>query len=335
MLNKIRDYLTAEGLPPFRFKQITSALQKGVTRFDEISELSKDLRQKLIKQFGAELLPLKIVTAQSAEQVEKVLFETPSGAHIETVWSNYRAGWSSVCISTQSGCAQNCSFCATACMGLVKNLDEDEIFAQVVNAHWRSKPDSIALMGMGEPLANPHIFDALGALMQYGGFSPRRISVSTVGYAPNLERLIREYPQVNITLSVHSPFPEQRAEMIPLENRFPLRENLAILDKYTVEHRRKVYLAYLLIQDYNDSPKHLQNLVKLIKGCKRPELFHVSVIRFNSAAGIQAKYQAPPVAQVADFVAKLRAQNIHATRRQQFGTSIDAACGQLHTKVSN
>ena len=338
ILMKIRDYLRKSNAPAFRFQQLVNSLQQGNEDFKDIKELPKQLREQLSDYFGQTPLPLKVLKEQSAEQVRKILFETQSGAQIETVLSHYHAGWTSMCVSSQSGCGLGCSFCATGTIGLVKNLTEDEICGQIFHPHWQTLPDSIAFMGMGEALMNPHFFNSLQILTSagYGGISSRRITVSTVGVAPNLERLVREYPQVNITLSVHSPFSEERAEIIPLEKRYPLMENLSILDKHTNMVRRKVYLAYLLIKGVNDTDEHLKALVKVIKTFSRPELFHVNVIRYNDSFQTDSSYQAPTMEHVLNFVSQLQQQGIHATRRQQFGTSIDAACGQLYAsnKVS-
>lgn len=131
---------------------------------------------------------------------------------------------------------------------------------------------------------------------------------------------------------MHSPFPNQRKQIIPLEERFPLARNLNILDRHAATSRRKVYLAYLLIAGVNDSDDHLAALAKLIHERSRPELFHISVIRYNEAAGAVPEYRAPSSNRVDEFVRGLTARGIHATRRRQFGTGIDAACGQLHAK---
>lgn len=338
ILREIHDYLGSIGAPHYRYRQLVLSLQQRGTAFANSQELPDALRQALTARFGPSVAPLTPVEVQEAEQVEKVLFETRSGARVETVLSRYRAGWSSLCISSQAGCGLACSFCATGAIGLVQNLTADEICAQVVHSRWLkvipSFADSIAFMGMGEALANPHTFTAIDLLTTpgYGGFSPRRITVSTVGFAPNLRRLAKEHPQVTITLSVHSPFAEQRAELIPLERRFPLGENLEILDEHVAATRRKVYLAYLLIANVNDSADHLEALTQLVKSRMRPELFHVSVIRYNAATGADASYRAPTSHQVSEFVAQLNARGVHATRRQQFGSSISAACGQLHAR---
>lgn len=338
ILREIHQYLGHIGAPHYRYRQLVLSLQQRGTAFEDLRELPEPLRQALAARFGPNVAPLTPVAVEEAEQVEKVLFETRSGARVETVLSRYRAGWSSICVSSQAGCSLACTFCATGAIGLVQNLTADEICAQVVHPRWQKViptfADSIAFMGMGEALANPHTFTALDLLTTpgYGGFSPRRITVSTVGFAPNLRRLAKEHPQVTITLSVHSPFAEQRAELIPLERRFPLSENLAILDEHVVSTRRKVYLAYLLIEGVNDTADHLEELAQLVKSRSRPELFHVSVIRYNAASGADPSYRTPPSHRVSEFVAELDARGVHATRRQQFGSSISAACGQLHAR---
>lgn len=334
ILADIHNYLDRIGIPGFRYRQLVASLQQGAENFEDIEVLPKIVREHLIGQFGKTPLPLQPVLVQAAEQVEKVLFASKTGARFETVLSRYKAGWTSMCISSQSGCGLGCTFCATGAMGLMKNLTADEICAQVFHPYWGGKlPDSIAFMGMGEALANPNIFAALQAFTGkgYGGISPRRITVSTVGHAVNLERLTQEFPQVTITLSVHSPFPDQRSILIPLEKKFPLSENLDILDRYVQQYNRKVYLAYLLIEGMNDTPAHLNALADLVQARYRPELYHVSVIRYNSAFGADPTYRQPSQERVEWFVEQLVELGVRATRRTQFGADIEAACGQLHT----
>jgi 23S rRNA (adenine-C8)-methyltransferase len=339
ILTEVHSFLRSLDVPGYRYHQLVSAFQRGAQSFSEVHDLPSALRQQLATRFGPTVLPLEIETVRTGEQVEKVLFRTRSGARVETVLSRYRAGWSSVCVSTQAGCGLACSFCATGAMGLDRNLSADEICAQVVHRRWSAEPGgapkSVAFMGMGEALANPSLLAALSVLTTpgYGGLSPRRITVSTVGLAPALAALTEAHPQVTLTLSVHSPFPEQRAQLIPLERRFPLEENLAILDRHVLRARRKTYLAYLLIDGLNDTEAHLAAFARLVQRRSRPELFHVSVIRYNAAFGADPSYRAPPSAKVDDFVARLQRLGIKATRRQQFGADIDAACGQLHAET--
>ncbi|MET8054531.1 radical SAM protein [Streptosporangium sp. NPDC005286] len=333
---RIRDRLAQTGAPAFRFGQLIAAWQSSTAEtFADVHALPAGLRADLAERFGPRLHPLTPLEVQRDEQVEKVLFASESGARIETVVSHYRAGWDSMCISSQAGCGLGCTFCATGAVGLVRNLTADEIVAQVMHPHWTReglpRPASVAFMGMGEALANPHVFDALTLLTDagYAGMSARRVTVSTVGFAPNLTRLVDEHPQVTITLSVHSPFAQERARIIPLEERFPLAQSLDILDRHAARSRRKVYLAYLLIAGVNDSDDHL---AELVRARSRPEPFHVSVIRYNEAAGASPDYRAPSSIRIDEFVHGLTVRGVHATRRRQFGTGIDAACGQLHAK---
>ncbi len=333
ILERLQSYLADSGQPAYRFQQLVHSLQRGVANFEDVKELPQSLRAALSSGFGATPIPLSFIESHRSKQVEKVLFETKSRAKIETVLSHYRTGWTSMCISSQCGCGLGCSFCATAAMGLMRNLTADEICAQVYHPHWQnSLPDSIAFMGMGEALANPNIFTAIKAFTTkgYGGLSQRRITVSTVGFAPNLERLVQEFPNVTITLSVHSPFPEQRRELIPLEDKFSLRDNLLVLNNYVKANNRKVFLAYLLIKGVNDTEAHLDALVALVKAQYRPELYHISVIRYNTALGAHPDFRQPSTESVAQFVEQLQARDVYASRRTQFGSGIEAACGQLH-----
>ncbi|GEN13234.1 23S rRNA (adenine-C8)-methyltransferase [Myxococcus fulvus] len=338
ILAEVHAFLHGLGAPAYRYHQLVTAFQRGAQGFEEVRDLPGDLRRQLVSRFGPTVLPLEVESVRTGEQVEKVLFRTRSGARVETVLSRYRAGWASVCVSTQAGCGLACSFCATGALGLERNLSADEICAQVVHQRWSSgpggAPKSVAFMGMGEALANPNVLTALSVLTSpgLGGLSPRRITVSTVGLAPALQALTEAHPQVTLTLSVHSAFPEQRAQLIPLERRYSLEENLAILDRHVVRARRKTYLAYLLIEGVNDSEDHLVALGRLVQRRTRPELFHVSVIRYNAAFGADPSFRAPVSSKVDDFVAGLHRLGVSATRRQQFGADIDAACGQLRAE---
>lgn len=337
-LARIREFIEGLGEPPYRFRQLVGAVRRGAVAFDDVHELPRTLRRQLTERFGADVLPLRPVGVVSGEQVDKVLFEMERGARVETVHARYRSGWSSLCVSSQAGCGLGCSFCATGAMGLLRNLTAEEILGQILHPVWRRDgqrpPTSISFMGMGEALANPHTFPALKLLTdrQLGGFSPRRVTVSTVGFAPNLERLVKEHPQVTVTLSVHSPFPLQRRQLIPLQELYPLDENLALLDEHVIRVRRKTYLAYLLIAGVNDSHRHLRALTELVRARSRPELFHVSVIPYNPATGADPSFRAPAIEHVVRFVRDLRQHGVHATRRRQLGTAVDAACGQLHAR---
>ncbi|HEY6739590.1 MAG TPA: radical SAM protein [Actinopolymorphaceae bacterium] len=327
----LRELLADLGEPPYRLRQILHAVHRhGIVEYARMTALPKRLRDELIAALGPTVPDLRPLAHETSHQVEKVLFESPSGARIETVLARYRT-FTSLCVSTQVGCGLGCTFCATGAVGLVRNLTADEICDQVL---YFAPVDSVAFMGMGEALANPHTFAALRSLTDEDtfGMSPRRITVSTVGFLPGLRHLVTEHPQVTLTLSVHSPFDDQRAELIPLQQRFPLAECLELLDRHVGVTRRKAYLAYLLIDGFNDSDDHADALAELVERTDNARWFHVSVIPYNDAVEVTAAYRRPSAERTRAFLTRLRARGVHATRRQQFGGDLDAACGQLHAR---
>jgi 23S rRNA (adenine-C8)-methyltransferase len=332
----LRKFLADSREPSYRLKQLLRAVyRRDITEPALMSDLPLDLRERLTTEFGPSLLGLTQIAAQQGDQVEKVLFESRHGARIETVYARYRTGWTSLCVSSQVGCGLGCTFCATGAVGLVRNLTADEICDQVLHfARRQGGVDSVSFMGMGEALANPHTFTALESLQHKDlhAMSPRRLTVSTVGFAPGLQRLVDEHPQVNVTLSVHSPYDDERTAMIPLHRRFPLTQCLEILDGHVAATRRKAYLGYLLIDGHNDSEDHARALAEIVRALSRPELFCVNVIAYNPAAGVTPAFRRPKPAQVRRFQSVLTQEGVRTTKRQQFGDSLEAACGQLHAR---
>ena len=336
-LESIRHLLHEHGQPAYQFTALINGLRAGkFSRLGDAHHLPRLIRDDLEARLGPTILPATVVSSSQDVSVQKVLFSGDKPGYFEAVRSRFRDGWSSICLSSQSGCGLACTFCATGAIGLVRNLNAEEVLAQALYAPWQRDSafpvKSIAFMGMGEPLANPRIFTALDMLTdpQIGGWSQRRITISTVGFAPRLAQLVAEYPQVTVTLSVHSPFPDQRSTLIPLQKRFPLDANLDILDRHVDATRRRVFLAYLLIDGVNDNIEHAEHLARLVKQRSRPDLFRVSVIPYNEAAGVTAPYRRPTTPTVQKFVAHLRSAGVSVSRRQQFGAGIEAACGQLH-----
>lgn len=220
-LERIEKILLATRSPPYVVDQIKHAIYKlGVTDYMQITNISKSLRNKLRAELG-DVLSLRKVSEKTDKQVNKVLFETKDSKRFESVKMIFRPGGrtlSSLCISAQSGCALGCKFCATGAIGLKCNLTGEEISDQVL--YFKScglDIDNVAFMGMGEPFANPdNVFDALRVLTSPDlfGMSPRRISISTVGIIPRIHRLTKEFPQVNLAFSLHTPFSKQREELM-------------------------------------------------------------------------------------------------------------------------
>jgi len=230
--------------PAYRLKQLCAGLfSQGATTYDAIEPLPVATRQLLTHSLGSRVLTIAPVHSSVSSQAEKVLFELHDGHRIEAVYMKFRGGHTSVCISSQAGCALACSFCATGRVGIKRQLTADEITDQILHFRQRQQHvDSISFMGMGEPLANPAIFHALAQLTEPSmfGMSPRRLSVSTVGVIPAIRKLTELFPQVNLAFSLHSPFEEQRSAIMPINKVHPLPAVFEALDERIAATNRKV-----------------------------------------------------------------------------------------------
>ncbi len=328
---RIREIVREAGEPDFRARQaLAGVFRQRARRWDEIRALPRGLRARLAQELGPATLSLRPVDETHAPQTRKVLFELADGERIESVRMQYRAGWSSYCISSQVGCGYACRFCATGTIGLKRQLGADEITDQILHFQLEGHPiDSVSFMGMGEALANRATFEALGLFTDPELFAlgARRLSVSTVGLPRQMARLCDEFPQVNLTLSLHSPFDEQRSQLMPVNEIHPIEAVLAELDRHVSIVRRKVYLAYVLLGGVNDSPEHARALAERVAARPEPGLFHVNLIRFNSVPELGFAGTDPERA--AAFVAELERRQVRHTIRRSFGTDVDAACGQL------
>jgi 23S rRNA (adenine-C8)-methyltransferase len=336
-LETIKTLLEANSSASWRIEQIKEAIfSDKISRYSQISNLPKDLKEQIINALGDEILTLKLVHETRGDQAHKVLFETADHHQIEAVRLSYKLKSGihhSLCISTQSGCALGCLFCATGAIGFRKNLTADEILDQVLYFRKNNLPvDSIIFMGMGEPFSNPdNTFTAIDLMTNKDllGISPRHLSISTVGIVPGIERLTRDYPNVNLAFSLHNPFNDERAKLMPITTAYPIEKVMAAIDQHLTVTNRKVFLAYILLKDVNDSIRHAQALAKLV--CTTPDrrrLLHVNLIKYNSGNTLTT-FQKPTNSVVEKFQAILTQNRIHHTMRQDFGTDINAACGQL------
>ena len=288
-------------------------------------------------------MTLKKVSETRANQAHKILFETRDGHRIETVRMVFKPSKErkkehvSICISSQSGCALGCKFCVTGAVGFKKNLTADEIVGQALYFEKQGlKIGNISFMGMGEPFANEdNVFKALDVFTnpELMGIGSRRISVSTVGIVHGIKRLTRDHPQVNLAFSLHTPFPKQRLEIMPITRKYPIDEVMKAIDEHVRKTKRKVFIAYALFSDFNDSVEHAKSLADLIKSRKNSYLYHVNLIRYNPGSA-DSRFKRPSVARVYKFRETLLRMRVRHTLRQSFGTNIDAACGQLHAGYS-
>ncbi len=320
-------------LPDYRYEQIINAVfHQRIDDFDNMQILPKALRMALVNEFGNRVSSVKPVFIQDSIQAEKLLFELSDGEKIEAVGLKYKQGWESFCISTQCGCGFGCRFCATGSAGFKRNLTVDEITDQLLyflfNSH---KLNSVSFMGMGEALANPELFDAVKILTDQSlfGLGQRRITVSTIGIIPGIQRLTREFPQVNLTFSLHSPFDKQRSDLMPINKKFPLNEVMKALDEHIIHTGRRVFIAYIMLEGINDTKDHAEAVVSLLKNRGSwGHLYHIDLIPYNSTDKTALKFQSSGA--IRQFGGTLKKAGISVTIRTQFGSEISAACGQLH-----
>ena len=232
-----------------------------------------------------------------------------------------------LCISSQAGCRMGCRFCATGRQGLQHSLSTNEILNQIGSLPERERLTNVVFMGMGEPLDNlDNLLPALEVLTSAWGFgwSPTRITVSTAGVASRLERFL-EATQVHLAVSLHNPFPHERAEIMPVEKAWPIREVVEILRRYDFTHQRRVSFEYIVMSGLNDSPRHIRELCRLLDGIK----CRINLIRFHKIPG--SPYFSPDDRAMIAFRDALTAKGIHTTIRTSRGEDIQAACGLLST----
>uniref|UniRef100_A0A3B0MXI5 Radical SAM superfamily, putative n=1 Tax=Theileria annulata TaxID=5874 RepID=A0A3B0MXI5_THEAN len=348
--NTIAKYLKDNSVPHYRLSQIFNSIYRNKTpNFLSMYHLPKILRNGLHDNFEGSLLSLTPVSESNSDRAKKVLFQNSDGSRIEAVLLHFNTH-KSLCISAQVGCSYACSFCATGKIGLKRNLTVDEITDQVLYFQQLGhKIDSISFMGMGEPLSNPNVFKSINILTdkRYFALSPRRINVSTVGILPGIKKLNKEYPYVNLAYSLHTPFTEERNEMVPVNLLYPFQEAYPLMDERIRQTGRRIWISYILIKDKNDTKEHVEELINIIKG--RPKevqyLYHVNLIPYNIGMPqililphqttflclVKSidKYESTEHDQSLKFEKYLRKNGISCSYRNYFGRNIDAACGQL------
>lgn len=331
--------------PKYRKTQVFEGIYSLCKKcFSEISNIPKDLREALRAELGDRILTLECVGEVKDDQAHKVLLKTHDNNYIESVLMTYKSNddrdhdYQSLCVSSQSGCALGCTFCATGSMGFSKNLSVDEITDQVLYFLQEGKPvRNITFMGMGEPFVNPNLFDALEVITDKSrmAYSQRHIIISTVGVIPGIQRLQKEYPSINLSFSLHSPFSDQRTELMPINKTYPLVDVMRALKDFVEETNKKLFLAYVLLDGVNDSFDHAKGISELIdrQGDKK-YLYHVNLIRYNPGSDFHP-FDRPSTARVEVFKRALENLGVPCTVRQSFGLKINAACGQLYASLKN
>lgn len=334
---QLQEFFTALGEKPFRGLQVMQWLhQHGAGDFSAMTNLSKSLRSRLTE--SATIAGPVIKHDQlAADGTRKWLFELDDGNCVESVFIP-EEGRGTLCVSSQVGCGLNCSFCATGAQGFNRDLTAAEIIGQVWCASrvlGRGEPaqrsiTNVVFMGMGEPLLNfDNVLTAIGILLDDVGYglSRRRVTVSTAGMVPLIDRLHRALP-VSLAVSLHAPTDSLRTELVPLNRKYPIAELLAACRRYVAdEPRRKVTFEYVMLADVNDSTAHANALVRLLADVPAK----VNLIPFNPFP--QTRYQRSSSSAIDAFRNVLMRAGLLTITRRTRGDDIDAACGQLAGQV--
>ena len=326
---RVRSLLAEWGEPAYRHRQLVAAATRELAAdYDAMTALPAALRERLA---AAEPLHELAVDAEqlAADGTVKLRLTTRDGFPVEAVAMRHR-NRRTVCVSSQSGCPLACVFCATGAMGLGRNLTAGEIAEQVLVLARRlraggERVGNVVLMGMGEPFLNYNAALAACRILNDPdgfGLGARQIAVSTAGWVPGIRRLAAEPLQIKLALSLHAPTDALRAELMPVDRRFPLAELMAACGEYRERTRRRIFVEYLLLDGVNDADSHADALAQLLG----TEGFHVNLIAYNPTGG---DLRASPPERVAGFAARLAGRGVKASYRRSHGQEIDAACGQL------
>ena len=320
-LTLLRETLAERGQPAFRAAQVWEWAARGVRGYDEMTNLPRGLRDELAGSVPFSTLSVE-AEAESADGTVKALFRTADGHPVEAVLMRYRDGRRSICVSSQSGCPLTCSFCATGAMRFGRNLRASEILDQVLHFRRLEPVNHLVFMGMGEPFLNVDEVLAAALRLPEIGITHRRTTISTVGWLPGLQRFVDEVEQpIRLALSLHAADPALRSELMPVNDRFPLREVLAECHRYFALRRRKVFIEYVMLAGVNDSVGQARELAALLD----PKVFKVNLIPYNPTGMFDGASRGA----IAAFKAVHDRARVPSTVRLTRGRDIAAACGQL------
>ncbi|MCU1350749.1 MAG: radical enzyme, Cfr family [Acidobacteria bacterium] len=329
---RVEETLRGIVTPPFRARQIEEWLHvRGVDSFDAMTNIPKDLRTTLDEQFTLALPDVIERTEPAPDGSRKYLFALGDGNRIESVYMPMGER-TSICLSSQAGCAVGCTFCVTGFFGAGRNLAPSEMIGQffVIQREHAVPLErmNVVFMGMGEPLLNyDHLVSTLDLL--YVNLAPKRVTVSTSGIIPGIEELAKLQRRPNLAISINAPDRKRREEIMPITAKYPLEELLAVLRRFPLEKGRELTIEYVLLAGYNDSPQDAAALAKLIRGLHAK----VNAIPFNPDPNLPSWMKRPADPAIDRFVDALARNGVHVTVRRSKGRDIAAACGQLRGKT--
>lgn len=326
-LQELEGFIKEINQPKFRASQIFKWLQQGCDSFDDMSNLSKELRAELNERCYIANVQIEKKFVSKIDGTVKYLYKLRDGEYIESVLMQYNH-WYTVCASTQVGCRMGCKFCASGLNGMVRNLTASEILSQITAAERDNniKVSHVVLMGMGEPLDNfENTVKFLQLVSDESGLniSPRHISVSTSGLVSGIYKLAELHIPVTLSISLHATTDEERSKIMPVNNRWCIDELIKSCKDYIKTTGRRISFEYALIEGVNDSDKHAERLAKLLKGM----ICHVNLIPANPV--VENNFKRPNIKTVNRFKSLLEKKGINATVRRTLGADINASCGQL------
>ena len=335
---KVKEFLAEIWEKPFRYGQIENAIYKNfITDFDDIQTIPQALRDKLKENFHYTSLEVDHQATSKNDQTTKLLFKTADDLLIEAVIMRHKTGRNTLCISCQAGCPMACTFCATGKLWLQKNLSVWEILDQVMyaakllNDEW-ARLRNIVFMWMGEPMLN---YDAMKSAIismceqKKFDLSNRRVTVSTCGIVPGIDKFADDFPQNGLAVSLHAPNDEIRKSIMPVDHTYPLDTLMSSLDRYTEKNNKRIFYEYIMINGVNDHLKLADELWKLLEG----RLAHVNFIPYNAWEGTSSDgYTTTPRFIIEKFQTILKKYWVVSTIRATMWDDIDAACWQLARK---
>ena len=308
--------------PGFRARQVWEWAARGAGSYEEMTNLPLELREQLADEVPfSSLRPIR--DALASDGTEKALFETHDGRPVEAVLMRYRDGRRSLCVSSQSGCPLTCTFCATGSMRFGRNLTASEILDQALHFRRKEPVNHAVFMGMGEPLMNLDSVLAACERLPDVGIAHSNIGVSTVGWIPGIDRMAEEGPPVRLALSLHAADEALRSELMPVNDRYPLRDVLDACLRWHERRKRQVFVEYLMLDGVNDRYEQALALAELLQPRR---VFKVNLIPYNPT---DAGYRGSGRDAIAAFRAALEERGIRTTVRLTRGRDIAAACGQL------
>lgn len=330
-LKELENVLKVMGEPTFRAKQLYQWIHaKQVLDYNEMSNISLELRRKLQEEKPLLLLNMVQVQESAIDGTRKYLFALPDGNVVESVWMKYHHG-NSVCISSQVGCRMGCRFCASTLDGLERNLLPSEMLEQIYSIirHTGERVSNIVIMGTGEPMDNyENVVRFIRLITSQEGcnISQRNLTISTCGIVEGIRRLAEEQLAITLALSLHAATDEKRKQLMPIANKYTLKEVLEACEYYFEKTKRRVSFEYSLVSGVNDNLKDAKELVELVKGRN----CHINLIPVNPIK--ERDFKQSEKKQIEEFKNYLNHRGINATLRREMGRDIDGACGQLRRR---